>query len=117
MMIAPPLDRERPRMRLISFRPLVRGSLRGFASVELPIGLVIKDVSVLIGKNGPFAALPSKPVLDREGRHVKSDGTKGQYAAILEWRDRNLSTRFSAAVVELVSAAHPDALDDRAAGQ
>lgn len=27
------------RMRLLSFKPLTKGALRGFATVELPIGL------------------------------------------------------------------------------
>ncbi len=102
---------DRPKMRLISFKPLPKGALRGFATVELPIGLVMHDVCVLIGKNGPWASLPAKPVLDREGRHVKPDGVKGQYAAILEWRDRATADKFSAAVVDMVRAAYPDALD------
>jgi hypothetical protein len=54
-----------PRMRLISWKPLVRGSLRGFATVELPIGLKIFDCPILTGPNGPRASLPSKPQIDK----------------------------------------------------
>ena len=105
---------EKSQMRLIGFKPLVKGSLRGFATVQLPIGLTIEDCPVLVGRNGAWAALPAKPVLDREGRQVKPDG-KPQYVAILKWRDRDLSDRFSAAVVDLVRQHHPDALDERVA--
>ena len=105
---------ERPQMRLISFKPLVKGSLRGFATIELPIGLVIEDCPVLVGGNGAWAALPSKPVLDREGRQARPDG-KPQYAALLKWRDRELQDRWSAALIELLRQQHPEALTERAA--
>ena len=77
-------EKPRPRMKLLNWRPLVKGALRGFATVELPIGLKLIDCPVLVGPNGAWAALPSKPVLDREGKHAKPSG-KAQYAAIVEW--------------------------------
>jgi hypothetical protein len=101
---------EKSQMRLISFKPLVKGSLRGFATVQLPIGLTIEDCPVLVGRNGAWAALPAKPVLDREGRQVKPDG-KPQYIPVLKWRDRDLTDRFSAAVVDLIRSQHPADLD------
>jgi len=42
---------------------------------------------------------------------VRSPGGKAQYASILSWRDRDLADRWSAAVVALVRAAYPDALE------
>ena len=101
------------RMRLISFRSFVKGSLRGFATVQLPIGLTIEDCPVFVGRNSAWAALPAKPVLDRDGRQVKPDG-KPQYAAVLKWRDRDLNDRFSTAVVELVRQDYPAALNGEA---
>jgi hypothetical protein len=35
------------RMRLISWKPTIQNSLRGFATVELPNGLKIYDVALL----------------------------------------------------------------------
>jgi hypothetical protein len=102
---------ERPKMILISFKRLAKGSLRGFANIEFPSGLRLADCPVFLGKNGAFAGLPTKPVIDREGRHAEVGG-KRQYSAILEWRDRDLSDRFSQALVALVRAAHPDVFDD-----
>jgi hypothetical protein len=101
----------RPKMRLISWKPLVKNSLRGFATIELPIGLKIIDCPVLVGSNGAWATLPSRPVLDRDGRQAKPDG-KLQYSTILEWKSRDLSERFSQTIVELVRQAHPDDLDE-----
>jgi hypothetical protein len=104
---------ERRRMRLLDFRAMRKGKLLGFARIELPIGLLISDIPILAGKNGVFAALPARPILDREGRRKRDVNGRPQYLAFLEWRDRNISGRFSAAVIELVRAAHPEALEDR----
>jgi hypothetical protein len=103
-------------MKLLNWKPLVKGALRGFATVELPIGLKLIDCPVLVGPNGPWAAPPSKPVLDLEGKHSKPGG-KGQYAAVVEWRDRELAGRFSGAVVRLVCEAHADALGEEPTNQ
>jgi hypothetical protein len=101
---------EKKRMRLIAWKPLVKNSLRGFATVELPIGLKISDVPVLISNGKTWASLPSKPQLDRDGQHKRDVNGKATYSPILEWKDRDLSDRFSQAVVALVRAEHPDAL-------
>ena len=100
-----------PGMRLVSFKPLVKAALRGFATVQLPIGLTIEDCPVFIGRNGVWATLPAKAVLDREGRQVRADG-KPQFAALLKWRSRELADKFSASLIELVRQQHPDAFGD-----
>ena len=93
----PPLDpapRPEPkRMRLIAWKPLVKNGLRGFATVLLPIA---------------WASLPSKPQLDQDGQHKRDVNGKAAYSPILEWKDRDLSDRFSQAVVALVRAEYPD---------
>jgi hypothetical protein len=98
-------------MRLISWKPLVKNSLRGFATVELPIGLRISDIPVLISHGKTWATLPSKPQIDKDGQHRRDPNGKPAYSPILEWRDRDLQDRFSGAVVDLIRAEHPDALD------
>jgi hypothetical protein len=87
-----------------------RATLRGFADVELPNSFQIDDVAVHVRDGRTWASLPARPMLDQDGRQVVRDG-KAQYATILRWRTRDLADRFSAAVVELVRAAHPGALD------
>jgi DNA-binding cell septation regulator SpoVG len=105
-------QREHSRIRLLSFKPVARGALRGFATVQLPIGLTIEDCHVLVGQNGAWARLPSRPMLDRDGRQLRVDG-KPQFANIIKWQSRDLADRFSAAVIEAITAVHPDALDLR----
>jgi hypothetical protein len=101
----------KPGMRLLSWKPLRKNSLLGFAAVELPtIGLKVHDIPVLASHNKIWASLPSKPQIDRDGQHKRDVNGKPVYAAILEWRDRDLSDRFSAAVVALIHAEYPDDL-------
>jgi hypothetical protein len=92
------------------FRALRRNTLRGFAVVELPSGLVIRDIGIHWKGGKWWASLPARPVLDAQGRHISNHAGHKQYATLLGWRDRDLPDRFSAAVVELVRAAHPNDL-------
>jgi hypothetical protein len=111
-MLAPEPAGPLPRtIALVACRPVVKGGLRGFATVELPIGLKLVDCPVCVGKNGPWASLPAKPQIDRDGRPKTDAAGKPTYAAILEWRDRALAARFSEVVVAAVRTAHPEALD------
>jgi hypothetical protein len=77
-------ERPRPRLRLISRWSIIKGSLRGYATIEMPVGMKINDVPMLIGTKGAWPSLPAKPQLTADGRHkVGADG-KPAYAAVLE---------------------------------
>jgi hypothetical protein len=97
-------------LRLVSWQPFRKGPLRGFATVELPIGLKIFDVPIRTGINGLWAGLPAKPEIDRDGRRKTDINGKPVYAEVLRWRDRALADRFSQAVVAAVRQAHPNDL-------
>ncbi len=106
-------DRPTPRqLRLVSWKPLRKGALRGFAVVQLSVGSTIHDVPVLAGRNGAWAALPAKPQIDKDGRQRTDANGRPAYTAVLQWRDRELAHRFSAAVVAAVRRLHPQDLAD-----
>jgi hypothetical protein len=96
-------------LALRGWRPLRRNTLHGVVDVVLPNGLEI-DIAVHVSGGRAWASLPARPVLDG-GRHVIRDG-KPAYVRSLAWRSRDLSDKFSAAVVELVRRTYPDALDE-----
>ncbi|HEY1430796.1 MAG TPA: hypothetical protein VGF39_04090 [Stellaceae bacterium] len=99
------------RLRLVSFKEVVKGSLRGFCTVELPPGLIVTDLPVMIGNNGsPWVALPGRPVLDETGRQKRDVNGKAEYQPILRWASRELSDRFSARVISLIDEQYPGAL-------
>jgi hypothetical protein len=92
-------------------KPLIKYSLHGFATVELPIGLKLIDCPVLIRPKGPWASLPSKPRVGQDGyQKIDASGNRA-FDPVLDWRDRDLSDRSSIAVVALVRTGYPDALD------
>jgi hypothetical protein len=100
------------RMRLVGWRPLRQGKLYGFAEVELPIGLRVAEIPVLRGSEGPWTALPGKPVLERDGRTMRLDADgKVVYRDLLAWRSRRLREAFSDRVVALVRSAYPADID------
>jgi len=98
-------------MRLIEWRPVRHGKLRGFASVWLPIGLRINDCPVLDGPEGVWAALPGRPELDRDGRARVGANGERVYQPVLEWRSRRLREAFSARLISLVREAYPHDFD------
>ena len=107
---------DRTQMKLLGFKPIGKNGLAGFASIELAIGLRLFDLPVFSsGQAGPWVALPRKPSLDRDRRQRIGADNKPAFEAIGEWRDRDTADRFSRAVIELISAAVPDAFEDRAA--
>jgi hypothetical protein len=101
-----PPSAERPRMKLIGWKPIRKGDLAGFAPIVLPIGLKIVDCPVLVSRGEAWAMLPSKPQIDKDGRHKTDADGRPAYSPVIEWRDRALADRFSAALVALVRAEH-----------
>ncbi len=90
-----------------------RNTLRGFASVTLPIGLDADDVAVHVAGGRAWASLPGRPMLDGDGRPLRDDSVKIRYVLLVRWLSHSLASGFGGRVVELVRAAHPEALDGR----
>jgi|SRR5579875_130988 hypothetical protein len=108
-------------MRIRQWRPLRRNSLVGFADISLCLTssawLEIDGCSVLAGKDGYWAALPSKPLIDKDGNAVR-DPKNGrvQYVPLLNWSDKTVARRWSDALVRLLQTQYPDALASEPAG-
>ena len=90
---------------LLAWKPLVKGALRGFASIQLGKSLRIMDIPVLCSNGKMWASLPSKPLIG-DGKALVDARGKQRYSPILEWADRATSDRFSRGVVDAVIAAH-----------
>src|SRR5215813_2460591 len=68
------------KMKLIEWRPMPRNSLRGFATIELPSGLTISDISVHVSHDKAWASLPAKPQINSDGTARRGDDGKVLYA-------------------------------------
>jgi hypothetical protein len=94
-----------------SFVPVRRNSLRGFAEVQLPSGMIVADVAVHITEGRPWAAPPSKPMLDRNGIVMRDDKGKIKYAPIISFATKDLRDRFSREVINAMTIAHPGEIE------
>jgi hypothetical protein len=105
-------------LRIANWRPAVRsGGRRGDCTIVLTsIGLEIRNVGITIGPNGPWAAMPSEMLRDRDGRPVPDPNRPGKarYVSHLKWLSRDQQDLWSRAVIaalerELGSAVFEDA--------
>jgi hypothetical protein len=87
----------------LDWRPCERGTLRGFAKVKVPSWhLTIDGLSIHESHGKRWAQLPSGPLLNDERELVREQDGKIRYAKILSFDDRDVSDRFSIAVVRAV---------------
>lgn len=92
------------------FTPVIKNTLRGFAKIALPSGMILSDVSVHVANGTAWASPASKPVLDRDGMAMRDVSGKIRYVPVVSFARRELRDRFSAEVVAALRAAHPEAL-------
>jgi hypothetical protein len=92
------------------FNEIRKNTLRGFAKVRLASGMILIDVSIHVSNGKAWAALPAKPMLDKEGRALRDPEGKIRYAPVVAFATREHRDRFSVLVVEAVRDTHPEAL-------
>jgi hypothetical protein len=96
------------------FKPIHRNTLVGFAIICIPeLHLTIKDVAIHQKGSSRWAALPAKPMIDRDGVAIR-DSTTGKitYSNILEFTDRATRDAFSHVVIAALLDIFPNALLD-----
>jgi hypothetical protein len=101
------IDHERPqqKLRLKSWKPVVRGTLRGFATIETSL-MTVHDCPVHWHPNGrAWVSLPGRAQIDQDGRQRVDANGKKLFVPVLEWRSREISERFSDAVIEALREA------------
>jgi hypothetical protein len=94
---------------LLSWKPLVRNSLRGFAKVRIGRAMIVHDVAVHNSGGRRWAQLPAKPQVDASGVAKRDDRGKILYTPLVEWADRETADRFSESVISAVEELNPGA--------
>jgi hypothetical protein len=96
---------------LLSWRPITKNALRGFAVIKVGRSLKINDVSVLYSNGKLWVSLPSKPLI-ADGKALLDERGKQRYVPITECTDKQAAARFSEAVLAAIVAAHgPEAVE------
>jgi hypothetical protein len=87
------------------WRPIERNTLKGFFTLELPSGLVIKECSFHHKDGREWVGLPGKPQLDRDGTPRRDAATgKLLYTNVIEIPDRAARDKYQAAALAAVHA-------------
>ncbi len=96
-------------VRILEFVPVVRNSLRGFAKVEFPSGLIFHDVAIH-GRDGVWWASPaSKLMIGRDAVPMRAADGKLQYIPIVTFKTRERRDLWSNAIIEALRAQRPEA--------
>jgi hypothetical protein len=97
-------------VRCLSWRPLCRNTLRGFATVKVEeMRLAFHEVGVHEQNGKAWAQLPSRPWA-KDGQLVRGDDGKVKYQPLHEFDTGAVRSAFSDAVVRVVLAYDPNAL-------
>lgn len=99
-----------PQVVIEEWKPRQQNTLLGFATVRLPSGMRLHDVSVHMKSGKAWASPASKPQIDRNGAAIRGDDGKVKYLPIVSFETKTIGDRFSVAVIEALRLAHPDAL-------
>jgi hypothetical protein len=92
------------------FKPLSKNSLRGFAHVRMPSGVIFHDVSIHNSSGAWWASPASKPQINRDGMCLRGRDGKILYVPIVSFASRELREKFSNSIIEAMRTAHPEAL-------
>lgn len=104
------------RTRIIDWRPLHRNTLRGFARVAFPSGLIVAEVAVHQAGSKVWAQPPGRPMLDRDGAALRADDGKIRYAPIVAFANHGTRAGWSRQVITALREAYPDALEPAESG-
>lgn len=96
----------KPSIKLVKWVTFTKNTLRGFADIEFPFGLIVRDITVHIKGDRRWVGMPAKPQIDAGGSVRRTPEGKIIYAAVLDWTDRDRAARFGAAVIALIEAQH-----------
>ena len=110
-MLSPERSKASGGAKILRFTPHLAGSMRGFLSVELPSGMVVNDLKLMIGPAGkPWLAMPSQKQLDRDGNPRLDANGKQAYTQFVEFASRSAADRFRHLVLAALRLEHPEAL-------
>jgi hypothetical protein len=99
-------------VEFVEWKPMVKNTLRGFASIKIPqIGLIIKDVTIHEENGKRWAGLPARPMINKAGQAMTDESGKIQYQQLLNFGSRSAADAFSKAVIDAFEQYEPTAFE------
>ena len=100
-----------PGAKILRFTPHQAGSMLAFLNVELPSGMIVNDLKLMIGPTGkPWLAMPSQKQVDRDGSPRLDANGKQVWSQFVEFASRSAADRFRHLVLDALRLEHPEAL-------
>jgi len=84
-------------------------TLRGFAKVMMPSGMIPHDVAIFVDAGRAWASPPSQPLLGHD-RVALKDGPKIRYSPMVRLATKELRNKFSDPATEAARMGFSDAL-------
>ena len=99
-------------IRCLTFRPLHRNTLVGFATIKIvELEMEIYDVAIHQKNRSKWTQLPAKAQI-KDGELVKDQRGKIQYWRVLDFTSAQVRDAFSRAVIDAVLRTFPNAFED-----
>ncbi len=109
-----------PPMVIEEFKAVEKNTLRGWARVKLPSGLILSDVGIFYDRDSDraWASAPSKAMIGRDGAQMRSaKDSKPLYVPVVSFETGAIYRKFSDAVIAALRLAYPQALPPPAEGR
>jgi hypothetical protein len=86
------------------WKPVEKGTLRGFCSLHLsPSGLILRDCMLHVKPDGSrWVGLPSRPQLDADKRQLIGPNGKGLFLPVVEIKGTAERSRFQASALAAI---------------
>ncbi len=95
---------------IVVWRPVLKNTLRGFATIQQPSGMIVADVGVHISGGKAWAAPPSRLILDRDGQPMLDNHGKTRWCPLVSFTNRETQRAWSDQVIAALKVAYPEAL-------
>jgi DNA-binding cell septation regulator SpoVG len=100
-------------VRIDEWRERRVNTLRGFARVVLPSGMVLEEVAVHQGPDHCWCGMPAKPMIDSTSGVAMRDLRTGKvrYQQLVSFTSRDVRDRLTQQILHALDDQYPDALD------
>jgi hypothetical protein len=98
-----PSSRSPRTVQASDWKTVERNTLRGFCTLKLPSGLIIRECTWHVKDDSEWIGLPSRPQLDKDG-NTRRDTATGRplYVPVVEIAGKDARARFQAAALQAV---------------